>query len=163
MIRNTKAYELYEEMLKTSVKSQMYKGCSAAVNVPFVNAVFAFGLSGAPDPFEEGSPASNHYHDLRYFLQHADGDSGCPFKLNCTTAAMKMLHDNDMVNPYEPEEVVEEVSYEELKETAEAAAEAEDIASGTYVPVVEKNDPPEELFGVVPEKRTPWNRRKKRR
>ena len=141
MIYHTQAYKLYQDMLETSVRAQMYKGCGASMNVPFVNAVMQFAALKMNNPFVEGTPASNHYFDLLYFVEHVEGAHDCPYKLRCTTAAMKMLHDNEMQNPFAPEE-------EPKPEEPEIVEEV-------------KEDPPQEVFGVVPERKKRWNRRNK--
>ena len=138
MIENMEAYNVYQELINTYPTVNMDKGCGAKINKPFVNAALMLGQMAPTNPFEEDTPAYNHFNDLLYFVGNVTGNPDCPFKVRCATAAIKMLHDNNMLNPFgEPVEDKEEVFEAETVEL----------------------DPPQEVHGVVPEVKR-WGRRK---
>jgi hypothetical protein len=107
------------------------------------------------NPFENDGDAAMAYDDMLYFYRLTDPKKqDCAFRTRCARAALDVVMLADS-NPFCKDDVAEEVSYEELKETVSDAAEAEDLMSGTYVPV----DPPKKIFGV-PSKKKRWRDRK---
>lgn len=157
MIQNNEAFEAYATLMAHAAGLNLDKGCSAPENVEFVNAAQRLARLHLPSPFEEGSRADDYYHDLLFFYDRTQpGLRNCPFKTQCAWSALSMINNGDGVNPFYMEDVIEEVSYEELQEAEYDATEAEDVMSGTYVPA-------QKVFGVVPEQPRTFIGKKRRK
>lgn len=163
---HTEAYNVYQQMLTEYPRVAIEKGCGSSANKPFISLVMTFGKMQPPNPFEEETIAHSYFEDLVYFVAHSSEAHDCPFKTRCATAAVRMLENANLENPYEPEPVVEaeeepakiwHIATDDDLDDADSNIGYVDTAATTMA--IEFN-PPKHVLGVVPEKKNRWRKKK---
>ena len=122
--------------MRTSVNGlNLELSCEAPCNANFVSNCIALCFLGLESPFPEGSELDCAWQDMMYFYRRwrdYKGQAGCAYKKRFVRFAVKLIKEC----PRSPFENEMPVSVEWLKEVALEAAEIEDAANETYVPVV---------------------------
>ena len=147
----TEATRRWEEMSENVDTVDLKQNCEAHCNATFASNCVALCYMGLESPFPEGGDMDCDWQDMMYFYRlWRDRGTGanCAYKKRFIKFAVKL------VKACRRSPFLEEgpVSVEWLKETELKSAEAEDIESETYVPVVEEE--PVKFFNVVDEDKT---------
>lgn len=132
----TKADAWWGEMANHAHSVDLSKTCDAPCNSAFSSNCVALCSLGMESPFPEGSDLDIDWQDMLYFYRKwrdYQGSAGCAYKKRFVKFGVKLI----AAHPQSPFFENGEVSYEAVKETVNRVAEAEDKASGTYVPVEE--------------------------
>ena len=154
------AHEAYEKMLQTYKDVKVVRGCTAAVNQPFIEAVTVFAKLNLPNPFEPESDAAVLYDDLLYFFYHITGMTSCPFRERCMITALHILNASGYVNPYPYVEEVEEEDAETEEPDIEIEEPDNEVEEVNVEPEKVNIEEPKQFLGVVPEKKRGWLKRR---
>ena len=144
----------WSEMASSVATVNLEKSCDAPCNDKFASSCVALCYLGPDSPFEEGSQLDNDWQDMMFFYRkwrdratHTD----CAYKKRFVRFAQKIIEAHPKC-PFISDN--EDVSFEELRESELNKAEAEDIESGTYIPVEKVElDKPMRFFNVFKRKR----------
>ena len=151
-----KEYAIYENMLKAceaaQVNEEMNFSCTTPENETLFFLAKELAKVHAKNPLCVGEPGYNEYEDLMYFYDMWPEDRpNCAFKKRFLLAGyMLCQHCPSNIFEYQEEPIIE-FSLDELKEKEYEETEAEDIATGTYIPVHE----PTTIMGVLPSANEP--------
>lgn len=140
---NNEGYRLYNEMIN---------GYNMVNENKFVHGAMHFASMGLDHPFQ--NTEGDTYYGMMVICYKKWIRRGVDYRVNKRRLlhAAQRLCELDLPCPFEQDEVqAEGISYEQLQMDELMQAEAEDIASETYVPVYEPNTPQMHVLGVMPE------------
>lgn len=144
----------WNEMVSSVATVDLDKSCDAPCNDRFASSCVALCYLGPDSPFKEGSPLDNDWQDMMFFYRRwrdRETHTDCAYKKKFVRLAQKIVEAHPRC-PFGGDN--EDVSVEALRENELKKAEAEDVASGTYVPVEKVElDEPVRFFNIFKRKR----------
>lgn len=157
-MNESREYAIYRNMLNTlpdvQINEDLSFSCQSQKNELFFYLASELVKTNASNPIPENKPGYTEYNDLVFFYNMWPEDRPeCAFKKRFLLAAyMLCITCPENIFAHSENETPDFVSLEELQEDEYRAAEAEDIASETYVPVVKtvSYEGEHHVMGVLP-------------
>lgn len=144
----------WNEMAASVVTVDLDKSCDAPCNDRFASNCVALCFLGPDSPFKEGSQLDSDWQDMMFFYRRwrdRDTHTDCAYKKRFVRFAQKIVEAHPLC-PFV--EAYDDESFEALQEQELREAEAEDVASETYVPVEKVvPDEPVRFFNIFKRKR----------